>query len=350
MHFKIFILHFWLLLLTCISKAQTLSPCTLSGLCSHSVNGNVSVSGTMGQPFSTKLAAANSIITQGAQQPEIQINTDTLATKQLCIKQELKIPFQALGYVDGNNVFTAQISDASGSFANPRNIGTMVGIKSGIITANLPLGLHAANHYKIRVVSSAPYFTGRPEEYFLELVRCPDSDNKVELIAQSANNGAILISTTPHTNGDTITRLALVERSTDGLFFKRVGSIDPVARKKESETFIDDDAHNGLVYYRLAEADDEGNYTYSNIVQVINNAQGIFGCYPNPASGIIYFALPINSACQITMYDMNGKMVLQQESNDTYTQTFDLSKLPSGVYFATYRNGINLATQKIVKQ
>jgi gliding motility-associated-like protein len=52
------------------------------------------------------------------------------------------------------NVFTAQLSDANGSFANPVNIGSVTSIISGSINCTIPVGTPPGSGYRIRVVAS----------------------------------------------------------------------------------------------------------------------------------------------------------------------------------------------------
>ncbi len=58
------------------------------------------------------------------------------------------------------NVFTAELSDASGSFLNPLKIGTLTGTTSGTIVCNVPVDMPAGTHYRVRVISSKPYRIG----------------------------------------------------------------------------------------------------------------------------------------------------------------------------------------------
>jgi hypothetical protein len=54
------------------------------------------------------------------------------------------------------NVFTAQISNMTGSFAAPITIGTISSITSGTITSYIPSNTPLGNGYSIRVVSASP--------------------------------------------------------------------------------------------------------------------------------------------------------------------------------------------------
>ena len=77
------------------------------------------------------------------------------------------IVFTALGcpYILGN-IFTAQLSNATGSFASSINIGSIIATGgsflncTGTINATLPTGLPVGTGYRIRVVSSQPPIVG----------------------------------------------------------------------------------------------------------------------------------------------------------------------------------------------
>lgn len=83
----------------------------------------------------------------------------------------VSVPFTSVGTFAGNT-YTAQLSNAAGSFAAPVNIGTLVSdLNSGTITATIPAGTPAGTGYRIRVVSNNPSVTG--------------SDNTVNLTVQN---------------------------------------------------------------------------------------------------------------------------------------------------------------------
>jgi uncharacterized delta-60 repeat protein len=75
-----------------------------------------------------------------------------------CTSATVSIPYTASGTFDAGNVFTAQISDASGSFASPVTIGTVASTGSGSISVTLPAS--SGSGYRFRINSSAPASTG----------------------------------------------------------------------------------------------------------------------------------------------------------------------------------------------
>ncbi|MBL0031102.1 MAG: hypothetical protein IPP27_02590 [Bacteroidetes bacterium] len=56
--------------------------------------------------------------------------------------------------------FTAQLSDAAGSFTNPVDIGSVTSTTFGSITATIPNSTPAGAGYRIRIVSSSPVRIG----------------------------------------------------------------------------------------------------------------------------------------------------------------------------------------------
>jgi hypothetical protein len=72
---------------------------------------------------------------------------------------EMYVSYTATGNFSGNNVFTVELSDPNGSFANPREIGALRSPFTGAIEVTLPAGLPSGNAYRIRIVSSGPQVT-----------------------------------------------------------------------------------------------------------------------------------------------------------------------------------------------
>ncbi len=88
------------------------------------------------------------------------VSTGTLTSSSFCAGAALTVPFNATGTFNAGNTFTAQLSNASGSFAAPVAIGTLNGTTSGQISATIPPGTAAGAAYRIRVVSSNPALVG----------------------------------------------------------------------------------------------------------------------------------------------------------------------------------------------
>jgi hypothetical protein len=68
-----------------------------------------------------------------------------------------KIPYFANNQFISGNVFTAQLSDSTSSFASPLSIGTKTSVSPDTILCTLPATLPTGNNYRVRIVSSHPY-------------------------------------------------------------------------------------------------------------------------------------------------------------------------------------------------
>ena len=86
------------------------------------------------------------------------IQTSAL-TGSYCAGTALGVPFTAANFTAGN-VFTAQLSDASGSFGSPVSIGTLTGTASGTVAGFLPGNTPLGTGYRLRVVGSQPATVG----------------------------------------------------------------------------------------------------------------------------------------------------------------------------------------------
>jgi hypothetical protein len=77
----------------------------------------------------------------------------------LCPSAGFGMKYTATGTFNAGNVFTAQLSDANGSFANPVTIGSTASTVSGTIQCDFASNQPAGTQYRIRVISSDPAVT-----------------------------------------------------------------------------------------------------------------------------------------------------------------------------------------------
>nr|MBK9652412.1 T9SS type A sorting domain-containing protein [Bacteroidota bacterium] len=121
--------------------------------------GTLSGSGNMltyniGEPAVYTLNVGGNMLTQGFEQPGEQLITGAVSTS-LCVGSIISVPYNSID-VGGGNIFTAQLSNSAGSFANPVTIGTALGNASGSMSCAVPLSTPSGSGYRVRVVSSSP--------------------------------------------------------------------------------------------------------------------------------------------------------------------------------------------------
>lgn len=92
------------------------------------------------------------------------ITTDNVSILSWCegASQSIDVDFTATGTYNTGNTFTAELSDATGSFATPTTIGTLNSSTSGSQTINcvVPAITPSGTNYRVRVVSSNPVLIG----------------------------------------------------------------------------------------------------------------------------------------------------------------------------------------------
>ncbi len=115
----------------------------------------------------------------------------TMGGDSLCIGSVIDVPFNSTGVYNANNVYTAQLSDSSGSFANPTIIGSVPDSKAypsmpqgsvGGMVPNVPPGCG----YYIRVISSNPSAIGSLWGPFC-IKECDITTNKMQDIQLCIN-------------------------------------------------------------------------------------------------------------------------------------------------------------------
>ncbi|MFN3404696.1 MAG: T9SS type A sorting domain-containing protein [Cytophagaceae bacterium] len=89
-----------------------------------------------------------------------QFITSQVNQQTFCPYTTLSVKFNISGTFNSGNIFTAQLSDASGSFASPLVIGTLSSTTSGTINYTIPNNIPPGYNYRVRVVSSSPAVIG----------------------------------------------------------------------------------------------------------------------------------------------------------------------------------------------
>ncbi len=106
-----------------------------------------------------------------------------------CRNTAFNVPFSANGTFSAGNIFTAQLSNASGSFTSGvTTLGTLTSTTSGIISATIPNAITLGTGYKIRIISSNPALTDVDEEAFSVLSVCPPPCGTIVILQSTADD------------------------------------------------------------------------------------------------------------------------------------------------------------------
>jgi Secretion system C-terminal sorting domain len=143
-----------------------------------------------------------------------------------------------------------------------------------------------------------------------------------------------------------------VERSDDGINFRRIGFVQGSGTTTETKnySYLDEVNHNNAstYYYRLKQMDYNGTYSMSEIINANYDVPDQFTLlqnYPNPFNPVttIKYAVPIESPVSIKVYDLTGSEVMtlvnEVKQPGTYDLKFDASNLASGIYIYRMTTG-----------
>ncbi|WP_291722394.1 hypothetical protein [Bernardetia sp.] len=134
----------------------------------------------------------------------IGLNTGTVATS-ICVTstegEPITVPFTYFPTATYTGIFTAELSDATGSFAFPTSIGTVASDNSGSqnISATIPANTAQGANYRIRVVSSVPNVEGADNgtDITIDLLNVSISPTATQNLTEF-QNGDILTATESH--------------------------------------------------------------------------------------------------------------------------------------------------------
>ncbi len=138
----------------------------------------------------------------------------------------------------------------------------------------------------------------------------------------------------------------VVEKSVDGIVFNSLKNI--YLTNAQFYNYKDIDLKQGSIYfYRIKMVDNDGKFSYSNVIKIQTGAVNTFSILGNPVKDNLSIT-GLKRGATIALYDNAGKMVLQQNIQDQ-SFSLDLSFLSSGVYYLTYSNNGAIETKKIIK-
>jgi len=150
-----------------------------------------------------------------------------------------------------------------------------------------------------------------------------------------------------------------VERSFDKVNWNKIGFKNGYGNSNSVKdySYIDNDiTKNGMYYYRLKQIDNNGNYEYSNVIEVNVNIPVKFEVlqnYPNPFNPITNISFTLPEATNVTLYIFNaiGQQIKAVNAgyreSGKHTIEFDGSDLNSGIYFYKVEAGKNSTIRKM---
>lgn len=100
-----------------------------------------------------------------------EFEISTFAEGEYCAGAEILVKYQVTQTFEQDNVFIAQLSDNYGKFVNPIEIGRINSNTSGTINARIPQNASSGILYRVRVVSTNPFFIGADNRKNIKVFR-----------------------------------------------------------------------------------------------------------------------------------------------------------------------------------
>ncbi|REG92975.1 T9SS type A sorting domain-containing protein [Flavobacterium aquicola] len=146
--------------------------CYINGYYTASATfGTATLNGLTRNPFLAKIGLT----------ADTTLGTAVVKGENFCGGAVVTVDFAITGKYDAANIFTAQLSDASGSFSSPVNIGTLESPLNTSIYAIIPLAAPAGTGYRIRVVSSNTPLIGSDNGIDIKINQTDCKSNIVKL-------------------------------------------------------------------------------------------------------------------------------------------------------------------------
>jgi len=173
----------------------------------------------------------------------------------------------------------------------------------------------------------------------------------LDFTAQAENGGAVLLNFT--TTNEMTNDHYDIERSTDGINFTHIGSVNAIrgAANSTAYNYSDITAPTGKVYYRIKQVDVNGQYTFSKVVALtINNGSGLWHTYFTGNSVKVVIQADMNKV-NIVLRDALGRVLTQQTTTKvTNGQVIEIptNSYSKGLYLISVTSEIGSRTDKVI--
>ncbi len=138
-----------------------------------------------------------------------------------------------------------------------------------------------------------------------------------------------------------------IEKSTDRINFLAVGSVP--AAQRSTYSFNDVSILTGVTYYRLKITGQNAEIKYSEIVVLKPGKNLSINIYPNPASEFVNITGLKNNSI-IRIFNAAGHLLLQQHTNDQFTNVNLKTLLPGTYFIEVFNEGKRTSSNTFVKQ
>lgn len=144
----------------------------------------------------------------------------------------------------------------------------------------------------------------------------------------------------------------IIERSSNGETYSQIGTVKAAGNSTTEKTYNYSDVNftSFANYYRLKLVDENGAYSYSNIVKLSKQGKAVFQVQPNPIENSTVNVYGSNMKFA-NVYDVNGKLLFSQSITTPEHAQLKMNNLTKGVYMinVTSTDGQTQTDKFIVK-
>ena len=167
-------------------------------------------------------------------------------------------------------------------------------------------------------------------------------------VKATQTNDAITI--TWQTLNESGTKSFTVERSNNANDYVGMNTV-PAKGVASNYSYTDKNPLSGISYYRIRENAVNGTNTFSPVVKVVFNDNGVISLYPNPAKNTVTIkGLNKSITATIRITDMNGREISKQTFTQISSATLNIRALAQGSYFVLVEENGKVTKLRMIKE
>lgn len=140
----------------------------------------------------------------------------------------------------------------------------------------------------------------------------------------------------------------MVEHGQDGIHFRVIGTQSPNGNSipVKSYQWVHLAPPHGINYYRLKMVDQDGDFSYSDVVSL--RTLGHLSVYPNPTQNRVYILGLEEGPARVLLKDIIGRVLF--ESTVSEGQAIDMGGVPGGIYLLAVESGHQSMVFRIIRE
>jgi hypothetical protein len=154
-----------------------------------------------------------------------------------------------------------------------------------------------------------------------------------------------------HTQNEFSMNKTEVEKSEDGVLFKKIGTLSALNKTHNYYQFSDNKVWP-MQFYRLKFIDVDGNYNFSPARKITVSSNSKLILSPNPANDFVkVYHRPSTMESVLKIFDNNGKLLLKRTVEKGESETLiNTENLPAGIYPLIYQDGLDVFSATLLIQ